>query len=154
VDGQHRWRGRRVARQERASCEQIAAAEPRQHRHHTSHFTIMLFYTSAQYYCACFCERVNHLSIRHLSAFVIFFNDVLFVKFHSSMCVFLITHRIRPQVRTVKMLAQAVCGMTVCQNGAAGVNCMWAASYDGELSSWVIDDLCVLPPPPPMPKLW
>ena len=33
--------------------------------------------------------------------------------------------------------------MTVCQNSAAGVNCMWASSYDGELSSWVIDELCV-----------
>ncbi len=48
------------------------------------------------------------------------------------------------QVRTVKMLAQAVCSMTVCQNSAAGVNCMWASSYDGELSSWVIDELCAL----------
>jgi len=47
------------------------------------------------------------------------------------------------QVRTVKMLAQAVCSMAVCKNVAAGVNCMWASSYDGELSSWVIDELCV-----------
>jgi hypothetical protein len=120
-----------------------------QHRHHTSYFTIMLLYTIAQYYCLCFCELVNNLSIRHLSACVIFFNDVLVVTLQSCMltlCLLLITHRLRPQVRTVKMLAQAVCGMTVCQNGAAGVNCMWAASYDGELSSWVIDDLCVPPP--------
>ena len=42
------------------------------------------------------------------------------------------------------MLAQAVCSMTLCQNSAAGVNCMWASSYDGELSSWVIDELCAL----------
>jgi hypothetical protein len=55
----------------------------------------------------------------------------------------LITLRINLQVRTVKMLAQAVCSMTVCPNAAAGVNCMWASSYDGELSSWVIDELCV-----------
>ena len=40
------------------------------------------------------------------------------------------------------MLAQAVCSMAVCQNVAAGVNCMWASSYNGELSSWVIDELC------------
>ncbi len=42
------------------------------------------------------------------------------------------------------MLAQAVCSMTVCQNSAAGVNCMWASSYDGELSSWVIDESCAV----------
>lgn len=47
------------------------------------------------------------------------------------------------QVRTVKMLPQAVCSMAVCENAAAGVHCMWASSYDGELTSWVIDELCV-----------
>jgi hypothetical protein len=67
------------------------------------------------------------------------FDYVLFVTF--SFCT---TLHLLPssQVRTVKMLAQAVCSMTVCQNSAAGVNCMWASSYDGELSSWVIDELC------------
>jgi hypothetical protein len=41
------------------------------------------------------------------------------------------------------MLPQAVCSMTVCENAAAGVNCMWASSYDGDLTSWVIDERCV-----------